>query len=370
LAEKTLHIVSFTIPYPADFGGVMDVFHKLRSLKAAGASVILHCFQYDRNPAQELEELCLKVFYYPRKTGFIANLSLNPYIIQSRNSHELLKNLCKDEFPILFEGLHSCYYLGARELSHRTKIVRTHNIEHRYYRELSLSERNAFKKLYLRAESLKLRRAERVLLHASDIAAISVPETIYYQEMTGRGFLLNPFHASDDLQCKPGQGNYILYHANLGVPDNEKSALYLAEKVFSKLAFPVKIAGRNPSAYLVSRLKKYSGIEVAANPSPAEMDALIAGAHASVLYSFQSSGTKLKLIDALFRGRFVVCNSNVVRGTGLEGYVYTADHPEEMVRQIELLRGLDYTDQMKEKRNVGLQPFMNLYNAKELLNRI
>ena len=34
--DKYLNIVSFNIPYPANYGGVIDVYYKLEALRACG----------------------------------------------------------------------------------------------------------------------------------------------------------------------------------------------------------------------------------------------------------------------------------------------------------------------------------------------
>ena len=59
-----LHIVSFDIPYPANYGGVIVIFNQIKALQQQGVKVILHCFQYgDRKPQQELERFCHEVHY-------------------------------------------------------------------------------------------------------------------------------------------------------------------------------------------------------------------------------------------------------------------------------------------------------------------
>ena len=66
-----LHIISFDIPYPANYGGVIDVFHKIRCLNLSGVKVILHCFEYGgKKCSAELESMCEKVYYYKRNTSF------------------------------------------------------------------------------------------------------------------------------------------------------------------------------------------------------------------------------------------------------------------------------------------------------------
>ena len=143
MSELHLHIISFDIPYPANYGGVIDVFYKIRALYEAGVKIHLHCFKYHRQPAAELEKYCCQIHYYPRKTGLLSAISYKPYIVYSRRSKELLYNLCRDNYPILFEGLHSCYYLSHKKLQDRVKIYRESNIEHHYYFHLFRYHKNA-----------------------------------------------------------------------------------------------------------------------------------------------------------------------------------------------------------------------------------
>ena len=127
--QSHLHIISFDIPYPANYGGAIDVFHKIRCLHAQGIKVILHCFEYgDRTSSPELEKLCEKVYYYQRDTSFINQLSLLPFNVKSRINAELKQNLLKDNYPVLFEVLHTCYLLNDTDLKNRKKLFRHSNI--------------------------------------------------------------------------------------------------------------------------------------------------------------------------------------------------------------------------------------------------
>ena len=58
MKNKTLHIVSFNIPFPANYGGVIDVFYKIKALQNQGVNIILHAFEYGRQQAPELEKYC------------------------------------------------------------------------------------------------------------------------------------------------------------------------------------------------------------------------------------------------------------------------------------------------------------------------
>jgi hypothetical protein len=66
-SEKKLHIVCHDVPWPADYGGVVDLFYKLKALHAEGVKIILHCFLYgERSRQDELNKYCEEVHYYKR----------------------------------------------------------------------------------------------------------------------------------------------------------------------------------------------------------------------------------------------------------------------------------------------------------------
>ena len=75
LLEKHLHIISLDVPYPANYGGVFDLFCKLPVLQAAGVKIHLHCFDNGRGQQPELNKYCEEVFYYQRNTGQIGRAS-------------------------------------------------------------------------------------------------------------------------------------------------------------------------------------------------------------------------------------------------------------------------------------------------------
>ncbi|MBC7862295.1 MAG: glycosyltransferase family 1 protein, partial [Bacteroidia bacterium] len=170
------------MPWPADYGGVIDVFYKLKELKKAGVKIYLHCFEYGRKQQKELEKYCEKVFYYKRKKSVIQLFSELPFIVKSRINEDLKKNLLSNEFPILFEGLHTCFLIADPAFKNRLKIFRESNIEHEYYRHLALSEKNPLKKNFYTSEAKKLEKFEKVLSNANLMLIVSETETEYFKK--------------------------------------------------------------------------------------------------------------------------------------------------------------------------------------------
>ena len=59
---KEINIVSFDVPFPSNYGGVIDVYNKLVWLNKLGVKIHLHCFKYGRSSSSKLNDLCEKVY--------------------------------------------------------------------------------------------------------------------------------------------------------------------------------------------------------------------------------------------------------------------------------------------------------------------
>jgi hypothetical protein len=369
--KNRLHVVSFNIPYPPNYGGVIDVYYKIKALSEAGIKIHLHCFEYGRQAAKELELICESVNYYHRKMRKRDLSKLLPYTVLSRTSDELLENLVKDDSPILFEGLHTCYYLDDKKLAERKKLVRLHYVEWDYYRHLGKSERRTFRKFYYYTESLKLKYFENILQLADKILPISFSDFESLKKKFSRLVYLPPFHSNERVSCIPGKGMYALYHGNLDVPENNQVAMFLVNKVFNDLQIPFIIAGSLPSEMLKKEIKKFPHIQLRADLKEEEMIRLIRHAHINVLPTFQDTGVKQKLLNSLFNGRYVITNSKMVKNTGLDSLCLIRDSADEMKSALNEYMDKDFEmEQVNSRRSVLMNSYSNQSNAvafKELL---
>jgi hypothetical protein len=373
MPDKHLHIVSFSIPFPANYGGVIDVFYKLKALHTAGIKIHLHCYQYDRPEAQELNAYCESVNYYPRKTGFAAQLSVKPYIVISRQSDSLLQNLLADNYPILFEGLHSCYYINRKELQGRTLIYRESNIEHDYYFNLFKSSKNFGHKAFFLIESLKLKLYQNQLKYVTKMLVVSQTDREYLaMKFPKKDVVYLPsFHGNSEVRSSPGKGDYVLYHGNLSVGENALAAEYLVKQVFNDLTIPLKISGLNPAESLKNLISNFRNIELIPNPAQVEMESLIANAQINILVTFQATGLKLKLLNTLYNGRWMLVNREMLAGTGLDSLCEIAADANELKQKIKYLFNIKFDQNQLLARTKLLQSrFSDKENAKKLILEI
>ncbi len=338
------------MPYPPNYGGIIDVFYKIKYFHSKGIKVHLHCFEYGREEQKELEKYCHLVYYYKRETGVFSNISLIPYIVKSRISFELKNNLLKNNFPILFEGLHTTFLIN--NFKDRIKIFREHNIEHDYYRHLALAEKNSVKKLYYLVEAKKLKYFEKIISHADLSLVLSLTDLDYFKNKYPKNrFVFVPtFHSNNEVVSKPGKGEYVLYHGNLSVAENSIAAQFIINNIFNDIDIPLVIAGLNPGKTLINHIKNRKNISLISNPSDAELSELISNAQINFLYTNQATGLKLKLLNVLYKGRFCLVNSKMVEGTSLRKLCVVKDKNHDIKNTIQSLFNSEFLPDYIEKR--------------------
>jgi len=363
MSETRLHIVSFNVPYPANYGGVIDVFYKLRTLSESGVKIILHTFEYGRERAPELEKYCEKVYYYKRKTGILSQLSLKPYIVNSRRNKDLLANLQEDEYPILFEGIHTCYYLNHPALRNRLKLVRMHNIEHNYYRGLAKNTPKPMLKAYFNWEAFRLEKYEKQLKYADYLLPVSTTEQAYFESAFGRNktvYLPLFFQQNKNVSGQKPQP-FVLFHGDLSSWENRNAARFLITSVASKdESIPWVLAGLNPHPSLMQLAGQYPNISVRGNLSDQELNRLLGEAKVNVLFTNQVSGVKLKLLNVLSKGWFCLATPEMVSGSGLEGLCEIIDsNPDHILTAVVKCLAEEFPEGERKERE---RYFQALYN--------
>lgn len=373
MEDRKLHIVCHDVPYPPDYGGVFDLFYKIRTLHEEGIKIHLHCFTSGREEQPILKTYCEQVYYYQRRIGHKGFSHQLPYIVCTRSNPELLERLLQDEYPILLEGVH-CTYLTQDERFVRRKILlRLHNVESVYYKQLANCSTSWFKKIYYLRESAVLRKYERRIASSwplltvtqldADMAAVS------YQS---KNITVIPvFLPFQHIESPQGTGCYCLYHGNLSVDENEKAVIWLLENVFNDLSVPFLVAGKSPGPKLRRVVSRFKNCCMVSDPSDQELKDIISKAQLHVIPSFNCTGVKLKLLNALFNGRHCIVNDDAVQGTGLKEVCHLAEGAKEFKQTIENLyeRPFTFLD-LQFRREKLLNQYNNHQSACRLIAQI
>ncbi len=365
--------MAFQVPAPPSYGGVMDVYYRLKALRRAGVDVTLHTFYYaDRSPHTDLSDIASKVYYYKRNTGLASQISKRPYIVQSRENEELLNNLLKENSPILFEGLHTCYYLSHPSLSGYVKFVRMHNIESDYYRELANVSINLRDRLFFRLESFRLKMFEAQISEASAIFTTSDSDTIYLkQKYPDVKIFTSPCcHPDDKRDYSPSKKTepYCIYHGNFTVAENVNAATFLMERVADKLDMPLYIAGK--TACVLDKKNKSATVRIVSNPKQDELRSLVSNAQVNLLITFQPTGLKLKLLNALNWGGFCVVNDKILTGTQLAPTCTVANTPDSIIQAVNSLKWKTWSADDELLRQNTIKLYDNDRSIEPILNML
>jgi hypothetical protein len=366
--NKRLDLVSFDIPYPPNYGGIIDVFYKIKELHKLGVKIYLHVFLFGHKTKQtELEKYCEQVFYYKRKSIFTSLFSKLPFRLKSRVNKHLTNNLKSIDTPILFEGLHTIYPLYKYNLNNC--FVRTHNIEHSYFFGLAKSEKNILKKLFFKLEGWKLKKFEKHLNKAKGIFTISPFEQNYFSNIYNNSYYIPAFHEYIEIVNSSESERFILYHGDLRVADNIKAALFLID-VYKKSPYKFVIASSIKAESVLEKIKKYDNIFLEEIPNKKDLDFLLNTAHINTLITFQKTGIKLKLLNTLYRGKHIIANSELIEDTGLESLCHLANTKKEILEKTAQLFNEQFSDTEVQKRSIKLKQFNPIESAKKIVDII
>jgi hypothetical protein len=370
--ERHIHIVSFDVPWPVSCGGTADIFSIIKSMHQAGVKVHLHCFENGHYEQEELENYCSSVEYYPRLTGHKCVSMELPYTVAAGSSPALVERLLQDDHPILLQGILCTYLLTDDRFKGRRIAVRLLHTEYQKYRELSESTSPiaVFKKLFYRRESRVMREYEKQISDkALFLACCRHDADQYRQEFNAKNVVyLPPLLPYSEVTSEEGVGCYTLYHGNLTAPSNEKAALWLLDRVFKHLNVPFIVAGKNPSKKLMRVAMQTKNACIVANPSEQELQDMIRKAHIHVLPSLCNHSGQVKLLNALYNGRHVVVNDDMIADSALAPCCHIASGPEAFQSIIVQLRHKPFEEhEIKLRKHVLDQHYNTEANSRKLM---
>ncbi|MCW3116864.1 MAG: glycosyltransferase family 4 protein, partial [Chitinophagaceae bacterium] len=213
-SERHLHIVCLDIPYPADYGGSIDMFERIISLHRTGVKIHLHYFDYRGiTNISTLNQYCTTIHSYKRTTGLKGFSFRLPYIVASRNNKTLIENLNKDEHPVFIEGVHCSGIISGIQKNKRKIVVRLHNDESDYYEGLYRSEKTILKKIYFLHESRLLKKYQHHLPKDCLYLCVTDADLQKFKEVYQLTNVkkMPSFLAWQRVKSLEGKGNFCLY---------------------------------------------------------------------------------------------------------------------------------------------------------------
>ena len=164
-----------------------------------------------------------------------------------------------------------------------------------------------------------------------------------------------------------GLGDYVLYHGKLDISENYNAAEFLIKEVFKDSGIKFKIAGMNPPRHLLACAEKEPNVEIVENPDDETLQTLIRNAQINILVTAQSTGLKLKLLNALFNGRYCVVNDKMVEGLDVNDLCYVANNAMEIKTIVSDLMTKPFVEEQIAIRKSRMEAFYNSSHSTDRL---
>jgi hypothetical protein len=328
MSKKELNIVCFDNPFPPNYGGVIDVYYKLKALHKIGVKIHLHCFvKKIVNSEPDLKNYCESITYYKRSSLLKSFFSTIPFSVKNRDARNLMENLSKNNFPILFEGFQTTNVLINHDFENKI-FLRMLNNEANYYKGLSISESVWHKKLLYFLESKKYFRYQNNIVSKFDTIFAVAPNELNLS--CNNSIYVPLFHGNSELSCVEGIGNYAFFHGDLRISDNIKVVEVLIDCYSKWPQFNLRIGSNFNNVKIQKMIAQFDNISFHLTQNFIEIQSLMQNSQFAIMWSFQMTGSKLKLINSLANSRYVIINEYISSDEKVNNLCLKANSTEEL----------------------------------------
>ena len=234
----------------------------------------------------------------------------------------------KQDFDIVhLESLFVLPYLDTiRQFFTGKIVVRTHNVEHHIWKNISIAERNPIKKKYLKILATQIEKYELISLSDVDgIVSISDNDTNFFIEMGCNNSIKTIPFGINVPPLQKANNNGLFFLGSLDWQPNIDGINWLSKKVASSLLTKVILAGRNPSKEI--RLSD----NLVMNGEIDDAQEFMKRSGIMVVPLFSGSGIRVKILEAMAWCVPVIATHKAVEGLGLENgkHLLITDDPRQ-----------------------------------------
>jgi glycosyltransferase involved in cell wall biosynthesis len=344
-------IVAPDFPFPPNHGGRVDIWNRIKLLNGLGFQVDLVASVKDvprEEDAQEVRRYVGSLIVVKRKMGFIKHLSFEPFSVRSRRGLQNIP-LSGSYSAVILETEHIAAILRNPDLQVEKRILQVHDHEARYYRELSASSRELWRKAFYRLEGIKFRFYSARAMGQCDLFwfASDLERQGYCAKnpaLASKTFFVPPHVARSTMKRHKLNSYHVFFVGKLGFAPNARGVEWYIDQVHATLAdvrgYELIVAGNTEGEYphsLRRSISRHPNICLHENPS--ELQPYYETASVFINPVFHGTGVKVKTINAIQAGLPVVSTSTGIQGTGLlhGKHVLVADNPQEFAGSVRRL---------------------------------
>ena len=377
--------------YPANTGGRIVVYNKIKYLSKLGYNVALFCVVDSEEEIslqeKEMEKYCSFMRFYNRKNGgvekYIKTIS-KPYAVASRTIKQITVDLenyiyankcdiiwC--EMPQMAGNL----LKKIRIYNDIKMILSQQNIEFLSMRSLARDIKNPIKKLVYLVEAYKFFLFEQKLYKSNlfdSYVFVSENDMLFFKKQFNyfdKPLELIPIGADDhgDAQKKPSKN--VLIVGKMSYLPNVEGVLWFYEKVWRGVYSQIKdahlfVVGKDPD----ERLRDINDPTVTVTGTVESIEPYYQNAAVAVIPLFSGGGVKTKLIEASSFKVPIVCTSSGASGTSFqnEKHIFISDDPDDFSGKV--CACLVGNKDIGERANRAYDMFKELYTWEGIIKRL
>jgi glycosyltransferase involved in cell wall biosynthesis len=320
-------VLAQILPYPPDSGPKVKTYGSVRALAAAHDVTVLAFSrsESDDEHARQLAAQCgCTVHTVPLRRGRRRDLLAAGYAVltgqsfilardRRRGMHRMVHRLLHDQS---FEVIHVDQLNMAQYVPRRfggQVIFDAHNAVWTITDRMAVHERSAPRRIALRLEARRIRRAERQICERADIVLTTTMEDQSALHATGakqfRGEIIPIGVAVPAEPPNRGTAPMLLHIGTMFYPPNADAVRWFVAEVFGRIRAAVPdvrfvVVGARPPADIAALHDPARGIEVRGYVP--DIAPLLAEAAATVVPTRAGSGMRVKILEAMAMGLPVV----------------------------------------------------------------
>lgn len=325
MKKLNILIVSGFFPYPVMHGGAYDIWEKIKGIKELGHSIDLI---YTHKNIPQRKDLDI-VKQYVKELFFVRRINKLKYLfhkkpLQVLSRKELNKvKLTKQYDYVILESDYVGEILNNKTLKTRKIVLRSHNNESLYFKNLSRSTESLLRKTYYSLDARKFKDYSEIIYKQVDrVWFISKKEEEEFSDKKGI-HLPAPINLTSIKQQKLNTKN-VLFIGSLFMPNNIEGLLWYIKNVHKEVCkrninYKLIIAGSSGDVSK-KKLKKlfnqYDQLELILDKKI--LDELYAESSIFINPMLHGAGVKIKSINAIINGLPLISTSIGSEGIGLK----------------------------------------------------
>lgn len=369
-------VVCSDFPFPADHGGRVDTWGRIKVLAELGWRIHLVVCGKGRPSMDDMKaayayvddiKLC------DRRSSLTDLLHSTPMQVQSRSGLQDVELEGGYDY-VLLEGDYVYPILNNPKIKQDTVILRVHNDEAVYFKALARSTKKIIHKMYYHMESRKFSVLQKKMLEKVDkYLFISSKEFESFRKLnpSAKSLFLPPPVTNEKFTAGSFKSKAVVFIGSLFMPNNREAIQWYLEHIHPSMLkepdYQFIVAG-NSRKQSLSWLESYDLTRVIVHDTPKSLDDIYKAGYLFVNPMQNGAGVKLKTIEAIQNGLPVISTSIGYEGTGLvdNEHIMIADRPEDFYKKIKQL--LDNPEKAQSLLESSQSFLREHYNHKKVLH--